>query len=133
MSDRVQYFVSDIAAVFIYSLIFGGFLTLPIFAGWFYIICKANSISRFLWAWGSLVLVATLLFLHFLGHLHSVNEGYERGFESSDGGPISPFPNIPFLSVMFPMILAFSSVISPLLLVFVLASWRRYKYLKQII
>lgn len=128
MSDRMQYVVVEMGGAFVYSLIFGGFFILPIFASWFYFLWKTSNISCFRLAWISLCLVSILLFWNFVEVVLSVNDNYGKKFEGVGGGPISPFPNIPdFPKIIFPMMFMFSSLISPFLLISSLLSWRRFK------
>ena len=120
MSDRIQYLVSDTVALFGFSLVFGGFLALPIFAGWFYAIWRTRSSSRFFWFWIPLVLISIALIALLGYHLKSVYDAYGRPPESSGGGPISVFPDLTFPSSVPPIMLIFSSVISPVIFVLTL-------------
>jgi hypothetical protein len=124
MSDRIQYLISDTVALFGFSLVFGGFLALPIFAGWFYAIWRTRFSSRFFWLWIPLFLTSIALVALFGYHLKSVFDAYGRPPESSGGGPISVFPNLTFPSSIPPIMLIFSSVISPVIFVFTLCTLR---------
>ena len=115
MSDRIEYLASNWLGLLIYSLIFGGFLVLPILGVWFIAIWKIRNKRQFFWAWIPLVLV-TITLVIFLGFfVQSVNEGF--GTLGDLGGPISPFPSPDFPAVILPSLAIFSIAISPILTV----------------
>jgi hypothetical protein len=107
------------ATRFVFSLVFGGFLGLPIFAGWFYVIWRSRFSGRFFWFWVPLFVLSTALVILFVHHLNSVWLAFGEPV-SEVSGPISPVPNLSFPSLIAVTMLIFSSVISPLILVLTL-------------
>ena len=130
MSDWFEYFFSELWAIFIFSLIFGGFVVLPVFALWIYLVFRLTKPAYFLGAWIPLLIVSVILVVTLVWGIRSIHQNFGDRFRDLAGGPISLFPNLD-PSVILVTIPAFSAFLSPLLIMSVLYSWKRYQKTQQ--
>jgi hypothetical protein len=130
MTEWLEYFFSELGAIFLFSLIFGGFVVLPVFALWIYLVFRLTKPAYFLGAWIPLLIVSVILVMTLLWGIRSTHQNFGDRSRDLVGGPISPFPNLD-PSVVLVTIPAFSAFLSPLLIMFVLYSWKRYRKSQQ--
>lgn len=121
----------ELAQIFVFSFIFGGFTVLPFFAVWSYLVFRFKNDVSFFSAWISLVIVSAILLAQLVQLVHSSYEQSHGEVKDAGGGPIAPFPVNIDLSVVRVTIPAFSSFLSPLLVVVILLSWKRYRKVKR--
>lgn len=131
MSEWFESLFSELAAIFSFSLIFGGLIVLPFFAVWIFLVFRFKQNAYFLGAWIPLLVLSAVLSVEFLGLVQSIHEEFHDVPKDPVTGPIAPFPGNLDASVILVTIPTFSSFLSPLLVVVVLFSWERYRKSKR--
>ena len=123
MWEWLNYIIDDLLYMYGFSLLFGGFLVIPIFCCWFVAIYKLRKTRWFLLLWIPFVLLSLALTGYLGYNLYDSYRSFGSPPASSDSGPISQFPNFEISAVVIPMMLIQSSIISPFLLALSLASY----------
>ena len=121
MYEFIKQFIQSIPLAFGYTLVFGGFLLIPVFSLWFYAILYLLKSRYFYAAWIPLLLTGTAFFLVYLSLIYKDYKRFMNPMPERDSGPISAFPFPDFFDVYIKMMGAFTCIISPLLLVIAMA------------